>query len=90
MDPTVFAEILSQLIESGFHLPIRATAVAISGYFMVAEYSENESEDGIECSVLASNEYGVVGPVNMMFVDVSGKGAHVVIQNPQDPRNQMN
>jgi hypothetical protein len=52
---------------------------------MVATY-QSQGEDRLDCQIRYSDEITFVLPVNIMFVDETGKAARVVIDQPRQTK----
>ena len=70
---------LDQLLAEGFTLPFRVAAIPRQGTMFLGEYRQQPA--GVECTILAEHEAGVmVLPINFVVVDSTGAAARVVIE----------
>lgn len=75
----VFSEILSNLVDQGFELPLVVAAIAVNGSVSVARFAR--SPEGVAVQVLANHIEGggFQTPVNIMVTDSNGDAARVVV-----------
>ena len=74
-------EILSDLIDQGFELPIYMFAVSQNGCVVAARYEGDAKQEGTKAHIFAEHMEGKGWdlPVNCFFVDGTGKSESVKI-----------
>jgi hypothetical protein len=84
-------EILRTLTESGYELPFYFVYVSRNGGMMFGRYFKKEDEPGLANEIIEQSVPGhLVLPMHLMFVDASGRAAHVEIKGPNDCRFSVN
>lgn len=71
--------------EKGFKVPIYMAAIGANGYTYAVKYQRNPESGGLEAKEMTEHtpdEEGARFPINMLFVDCRGYGAHVVVKTP--------
>jgi hypothetical protein len=78
--------------EKGFKVPIHMAAIGANGYTYAVKYQrdpEGESLEAKEVTEHAPDEEGPRFPINILFVDCQGQGAHVLVKEPTSEKASL-
>jgi hypothetical protein len=86
MTPEAFAQLLEELLERGFTLPLCFTVVGSNGGILAGRYRADE--EGLAAEFVAEDMpdgKGLALPINIMFVDSRGEAARVLLGANAEP-----
>jgi hypothetical protein len=77
---------------NGYTYAIYMAAIGSNGYTYAIKYQQEAEGMGLEATELAEHapdEEGAHFPINMLFVDCQGNGAHVLVKAPMSEEQAL-